>query len=216
MLYAGFVLLIVLLLALDLGVFHRKAHVIEMKEALGCSGFWIAVGLAFSAFIYFGYSGKWLGLGAAADPVTGTVLDGTAATLKYLTGYIVEKSLSVDNVFVIAMLFTYFAIPREYQHRVFFWGILGALLMRGVMIGIGAALIQQFSWIIYVFGVFILLTGVKMLVIKEGQKDFSTNPLVRLTRRLLPVSDRLHGQRSVVHRSAIAAPVASSPAAPMI
>ncbi|MGC4034026.1 MAG: hypothetical protein QM754_20285 [Tepidisphaeraceae bacterium] len=122
--WVGFVLFVLLLLALDLGVFHRKAHAVSMKEALGWSAVWISLGLAFSVPIYFGYENHWLGLGSAVDPTDGQVNNGSAAVIKYLTGYVVEKSLSVDNVFVIAMIFSAFAVPAMYQHRVLFWGIL--------------------------------------------------------------------------------------------
>ena len=158
-LWTGFVGFVLAMLALDLGVFHRKAHVVSVKEALGWSAFWISLGLLFSVFVYFGYENHWLGLGATVDAVDGVVNDGGAATLKYLTGYVVEKSLSVDNVFVIAMIFGFFAVPPIYQHRVLFWGILGALVMRGAMIALGAELIAEFHWILYVFGAFLILTG---------------------------------------------------------
>jgi tellurite resistance protein TerC len=126
------------------------------------------------------------------------VSDGRAAVLKYLTGYIVEKSLSVDNIFVIAMLFGFFAVPPIYQHRVLFWGILGALLMRGVMIGIGAALIARFHWILYLFGVFLILTAIKMLVMKTDHVDPGSNIVVRFTRRLFPITAGFHGEHFVV------------------
>src|SRR5688500_2594184 len=157
--WIGFVLLILALLALDLGVLNRKAHVIGVKEALGWSAFWISLGLLFSVVVYFGYDNHWLGLGkapdgtVAVDPVDKVELKGHTATVKYLTGYVIEKSLSVDNIFVIALIFAYFRVPAMYQHRVLFWGIMGALVMRGAMIGIGAVLIARFHWILYVFGV---------------------------------------------------------------
>jgi tellurite resistance protein TerC len=212
--YAGFVALVLALLALDLGVFHRKAHVISVKEALGWSAFWIALGLAFSGFIYAGYENHWLGLGLFPDMMTlapravegvGTVYnDGDSATVKYLTGYLVEKSLAVDNIFVIAMLFGFFAVPQVYQHRVLFWGIVGALLMRGAMIATGAQLIQRFSWIIYVFGAFLILTGIKMLLLKTDETDPDRNVVVRLTRRLLPITERFHGQHFFVRAGSAA------------
>ena len=212
--YAGFVALVLLLLALDLGVFHRKAHVVSIKEALGWSAFWVALGLAFGAFIYFGYENHWLGLGLTPDMMTvaprtvdgvGTVYnDGASATVKYVTGYLVEKSLAVDNIFVIAMLFAFFAVPAMYQHRVLFWGIVGALLMRGVMIAVGAQLIQQFTWIIYVFGMFLIATGVKMLVLKAAHSDPNRNIVVRLTRRLIPITERFHGQHFFVRAGSAA------------
>jgi len=210
--WIGFVLFILLMLALDLGVFHRKAHVVKIKEALAWSAVWIALGLAFAGFVYFGYEHRWLGLGNTIDAVDGTINDGASATTKYLTGYVVEKSLSVDNVFVIAMIFASLAVPPIYQHRVLFWGILGALVMRGVMIGVGAKLIAEFHWILYVFGVFLIVTAVKMLLITE-HKDPSKNMLVRLTRRLFPVTDRFHGEHFFVRAGSTASHAAPVPGA---
>ena len=184
--YAGFCLLVFLLLALDLGVFHRKAHVVSVKEALGWSVFWIGLGLLFTGFIYLGYEHHWLGLGLTPDMMTlspravpgvGTVYnDGSSAAVKYVTGYLVEKSLAVDNIFVISMIFAFFAVPAIYQHRVLFWGILGALLMRGAMIAAGARLIQEFTWIIYVFGAFLIITGIKMLLLKSDRDGSEQEP----------------------------------------
>lgn len=192
--WVGFVAFILVLLALDLGVFHRKAHAVGLREAMGWSAVWIATGLLFIVFVYFGYENHWLGLGAFPDPVDGQVNDGRSASLKYLTGYLVEKSLSVDNIFVIAMLFGFFAVPAIYQHRVLFWGIMGALIMRGVMIGLGAQLIAAAHWVLYVFGAFLILTAVKMLTIRSDHVDPAQNVVIRLTRRLLPVTDRYDGQ----------------------
>jgi tellurite resistance protein TerC len=124
--------------------------------------------------------------------------------VKYITGYFVEKSLAVDNIFVIAMIFGFFAVPAMYQHRVLFWGIVGALLMRGAMIAVGAQLIQRFTWIIYVFGAFLILTGVKMLVLKAGNADPNKNIVVRLTRRLMPITERFHGQHFFVRAGSAA------------
>ena len=153
--WIGFLLFILVLLALDLGVFHRRAHVISVREALTWTVIWILTALAFSGFVYLGYEHHWLGLGLQPDPVErsalhpdGEVNDARSALLKFLTGYVVELSLSADNVFVIAMLFSSFGIPRMYQHRVLFWGILGALAMRGAMIAIGARLVAEFSWVL--------------------------------------------------------------------
>jgi tellurite resistance protein TerC len=195
--WAAFILFVLLMLALDLGVFHRHAHVVSMREALGWSAVWVGLGLAFSVFVYVGYEHNWLGLGLAVDAVDGQRNDGTGAAIKYLTGYVIEKSLSVDNVFVIAMIFSFMAVPRLYQHRVLFWGILGALVMRGAMIGIGAGLIARYHWILYVFGVFLVVTAVKMLLIRE-HGDPSENLVVRWTKRLLPVTDRFHGEHFLV------------------
>src|SRR5947207_13735963 len=203
--WIGFILFVLSLLALDLGVFHRKAHVVRVKEALAWSAVWIALALLFSVFVYFGYEHHWLGLGTRPDPVErsaefprGKINDGSDAVIKYLTGYVVEKSLSVDNIFVMVMIFGFFAVPAIYQHRVLFWGILGALIMRGALIGVGAQLIARFHWILYVFGAFLILTAVKMLVLDTESSHPSNNLIVRLTRRLFPVTEHFHGQHFVV------------------
>jgi tellurite resistance protein TerC len=162
------------MLALDLGVFHRKAHAVTMREAGIWSAVWVALALAFNAGLYFVWG---------AEPA-----------LQFLTGYLIEKSLSVDNVFVFVMLFSFFAVPEKYQHRVLFWGVLGALVMRGVFIMAGAYMLQQFHWVIYVFGAILLLTGIKMARRVEAY-DPSSNPVLRLARRLLPLTDRYHGQK---------------------
>ena len=202
LLYAGFIAFIIGLLALDLGVFHRKTHVIGAREALGWSAFWISLGLAFSGFIYVGYEQQWFGLGTGLDTMAtpstapdGTVVynDGGSAVVKYLAGFLVEKSLAVDNIFVIAMIFSGFAVPAEYQHRVLFWGILGALLMRGAMIAAGVALIVRFQWIVYVFGGFLIFTGVKMLLSRESESDLMNHRVLRWVRRLIPVTDHYEG-----------------------
>lgn len=208
--FIGFVLL---MLALDLGVFHRKAHVVSVKEAIAWSAFWIFMGLAFSVFVYSAYEGKWFGLGEVADAVDGMINDGASATGKYLTGYVVEKSLSVDNIFVIAMIFSFFAVPEIYQHRVLFWGILGALVLRGVMIALGAKLIAEFHWILYVFAVFLIATAVKMLFLKTDGSDPDKNPVVRLTRRLFPVTARFHGEHFIVRAGAPASHESAVPGA---
>ncbi len=200
--WIAFIAFVLLMLVLDLGVFHRKAHVVTVKEALGWSAVWVTLGLAFAVFVYHGYEGQWLALGTAVDAADGLVNDGRTATEKYLTGYIVEKSLSVDTVFVIAMVFGFFAVPTIYQHRVLFWGILGALLMRGVMIAAGAKLIAEFHWVLYVFGAFLILTAVKMLVLKTEHTDPNKNLVIRLTRRLFPVTGRFHGEHFVVRAGA--------------
>jgi tellurite resistance protein TerC len=203
--WVTFISFILLLLALDLGAFHRRAHVVSVREGLGWSIVWTVLSLAFAGVVYGAYESHWLGIGMSPDPVdrsvahpTGLVNDGSAAVVKYLTGYVVELSLSVDNMFVIAMLFRFFAVPPAYQHRVLFWGILGALAMRGVMIALGARLIQEFGWMLDVFGAFLILTAVKMLLLKTDGQDPGTNIAVRLTRRFFPVTDRYHGQHFVV------------------
>ncbi|HEU0052681.1 MAG TPA: TerC family protein [Longimicrobium sp.] len=173
--WVGFNAFVLLMLALDLGVFHRKAHEVSLREAAGWSAVWVSVALLFNAAIWW-YAG----------PETG---------LDFLTGYLVEKSLAIDNIFVIALIFTYFAIPAKYQHRVLFWGIIGALLMRGGFIAAGAYMLQRWHWVIYVFGALLLVTGVKMAFRKDEGFDPEHNPVVRLARRWLPLTGRLDGQR---------------------
>jgi len=205
--WIGFVSLVLVLLAVDLGIFHRKAHVVTAREGLIWSAVWMTLSLAFAVFIYNAYEYKWFGLGLQPDPVDhtaampqGLINDGSAALVKYLTGYVVEQSLSVDNMFVIAMIFRFFAVPAVYQHRVLFWGILGALTMRGVMIALGARLIADFGWILYVFGVFLIVTAVKMLFMDTEEQDLRQNVVVRTTRRLFPVTKRYYGQRFLLRR----------------
>ena len=217
LIWLGFITFVLLMLALDLGVFHRKAHVVSIREALGWSAVWIALGLSFSVFVYFGYQNHWLGLGntpdvveRSADHPDGRVNDGRSAALKYLTGYVVEKSLSVDNVFVIAMIFGFLAVPRLYQHRVLYWGILGALVLRGTMIVLGARLIAEFSWILYIFGAFLIFTAVKMLFLAESS-DPNDTWIVRFTRRFFPVTERLHGSHFFVKAGSAASHEAEIP-----
>jgi tellurite resistance protein TerC len=200
-----FLAFVVLLLALDLGVFHRHAHVVSVREAFGWTMFWIALALAFTVFIYVGYDRHWFELGLTPDPVDrsaaepdGRVNDPRSAVVKFLTGYFVELSLSADNVFVIAMIFSYFAIPSAYQHRVLFWGILGALAMRGTMIAIGAQLVARFSWVLTIFGIVLVLTAVKMAMMGAEPGDPGKNVIVRLMRRFLPLTDRFDEQRFFV------------------
>jgi tellurite resistance protein TerC len=211
--WTAFVLFVLFLLALDLGVFHRKAHIVSVKEALGWSAIWIALGLAFCVVVYFGYEHHWAGMGATADSVDGLINNGSTAAMKYLTGYVVEKSLSVDNIFVIAMIFSFFAVPAIYQHRVLFWGIIGALVMRGAMIAIGAQLIARFHWILYVFGALLIVTAVKMLLMKTGHGDPGQNVVVRLVRRWFPVTTRFHGEHFLVRAGSPASHEAECPGA---
>ena len=212
--WTGFITFVLLLLALDLGVFHRKAHVVGVKEAVAWSAVWVSLGLAFAVLVYFAYEGRWFGLGSVADPVDGLPNDGSRATEKYLTGYVVEKSLSVDNIFVMAMIFAFFAVPALYQHRVLFWGILGALVLRGAMIALGAKLIAEFHWVLYLFAVFLILTGLKMLFLRTEHGDPNKNLVVRLTRRLFPVTARFHGEHFIVRAGAPASHESEVPGAP--
>jgi tellurite resistance protein TerC len=186
------------MLALDLGVFHRKSHVVGFKESLGWSAVWITLGLSFSVLVYFAYEHHWFDLGNTVDAVDKVVNTGKLAATKYLTAYVVEKSLSVDNIFVIAMVFSSLAVPARYQHRVLFWGILGALLMRGAMIGLGSVLVQNFHAILYVFGAFLIFTGIKMLVMEEKEEHPENNPVVRWIRKIFPITRDFHGQHFMV------------------
>jgi tellurite resistance protein TerC len=213
--WIGFILFVLLMLALDLGVFHRKAHVVSMREALIWSAVWISLGLLFSVFIYYSYEYQWFGLGTGVDIIGNQVNDGTSATIKYLTGYVIEKSLSVDNIFVIAMIFGFLAVPARYQHRVLYWGILGALVMRGVMIGVGAQLITRYHWILYVFGVFLIITAVKMLIIKE-EGDPAQNAVVRWAKRFFPITDRFHGEHFMVRAGSTESHLAATPGEPVL
>jgi tellurite resistance protein TerC len=203
--YIGFIALVLVFLALDLGVFHREAHEVTMKESMIWSGIWLACGISFTAFIYYSYQHHWLGLGLETPTyvggaiVLGEVTGGTAA-IQYLTGYIVEKSLAMDNIFVIAMIFGYFAIPAKYQHRVLFWGIVGALIMRGGMIFLGAELIMRYTWILIVFGVFLILTAVKMALI-SSHSDPGKNPIVRIAKRFFRTVDFYDGQKFFTRRT---------------
>jgi tellurite resistance protein TerC len=207
--WIAFLVFIFVLLALDLGVFHRKAHVVSVREALIWTCVWAALALAFSGFVYLAYDHHWFDLGRTPDPVDhsaafpgGRINDGWSAFLKFVTGYVVEESLSVDNVFVIAMLFQYFAVPRLYQHRVLFWGILGAVAMRGAMIAIGAQLVAGFAWMLYVFGGVLILTAIKMAFFTGDGMDPGQNFIVRRVRRLFPVTDEYHGEHFFVRGEA--------------
>lgn len=203
--YVGFIALVMIFLALDLGVFHREAHEVSLKESIAWSAIWLACGLTFTGFVYYAYEFHWLSLGlqtptyTAGAIVLGEVAGATAA-IQYLTGYIVEKSLAMDNIFVIAMIFGYFAIPAKYQHRVLFWGIIGALIMRGGMIYLGAELIMRYTWILILFGVFLILTALKMALI-TSHSDPGKNPVVRLAKRFFRTVDFYDGQRFFTNRT---------------
>ncbi len=212
--WIGFIAFILLMLALDLGVFHRGAQVVTVRQALMWSGVWMSMSVCFATLVYFAYDGQWMGLGTVPDPVDGLINNGEMAIEKYLTGYIVELSLSVDNLFVIAMIFNFFAVPAMYQHRVLFWGILGALVMRGMMIVLGARLIAEFHWILYVFAVFLLFTAVKMLFLNTAESDPNKNLVLRITRRFFPVTTRYHGQHFFVRAGSPAAHESEIPGAP--
>ena len=173
-LWLSFLSIVALMLAIDIGVVHRKSKEIGVKESLLTSAVYILLGVAFGGWI-------WWHMGATAG-------------INYLTGFVVEKSLAMDNVFVIAMIFTYFSVPRIYQHRVLFWGILGVIVLRAIMIGVGAALVERFSWVLYVFAAFLILTGVKMWLSADKEYDVAANPVLKFVRRHFRVTDALHGE----------------------
>ena len=168
-----FIGIVAALLVLDLGVFHKTDHEIGVSESLRLSAFYITLGVLFSGFVWW-------------------QMDAEAAKL-YLTAFVVEKTLAMDNVFVIALIFTYFAIPRQYQHRVLFWGILGVIVLRGIMIGLGATLVAQYGWILYIFAAFLVYTGIKMLATDDQHLDISQNPVLRWMKRRMKVTEDLHG-----------------------
>jgi tellurite resistance protein TerC len=181
-LWVGFNAFVLVMLAVDLFVFHREAHAIRTKEALAWSIIWVVLAFVFGAGVY--------------------VFMGREAGLEYFAGYLIERALSIDNIFVFVLIFSYFNVPPRYQHRVLFWGILGALLMRGAMIAAGAYLIHQFHWVIYVFGAFLVFTGIRMARHSELAIDLETNPMIRLVRRLFPVSNGYHGEQFFVRENA--------------
>ena len=180
--WIGFNVFVLLMLALDLGVFNRKAHVISIKEAMIWTGVWIALAMCFNGLIYY-----W---------------QGEAKALEFFTGYVIEKSLSVDNIFVIVLIFTYFKIPSIHQHKILFWGIIGALIMRAVFIFAGVALLEKFHWMIYIFGALLIFTGYKMLVQIEREFDPEKSFVIKLLRRIMPVTLELHGGNFFVIQNA--------------
>jgi tellurite resistance protein TerC len=190
-LWVGFNVFVLAMLALDLGVFHRNAHVVSVKEAAIWSVVWISLSMVFNVGLYF----FWHNLSPSS------ALSDSEAALAFFTGYLIEKSLSVDNIFVFVLLFGYFAVPPLYQHRVLFWGILGALLMRGILIAVGANLIERFHWIIYIFGAFLIFTGIRMALHREQEIHPDKNPLVRLFRKLMPVTENYDGDKFFVRRA---------------
>lgn len=176
--WATFMGIVGVLLAFDLGVLHRKTREISIKESLWLSAFYISIALAFGAWIWFSL--------------------GEQSGKEYITGFIVEKTLAMDNVFIISLIFTFFAIPPLYQHRVLFWGILGVIVLRAIMIGLGATLVAEFSWILYIFAVFLILTGIKMLYIGDKLPSIENNPLLKFLRNNMRVTNELHGQKFTV------------------
>lgn len=176
--WVAFTALVLLLLIIDLVIFQRKPHAISLKEASWLSAFWISLALLFGIGVYYYY--------------------GKTAGLEYFTGYLIEESLSVDNMFVFVLIFSYFQVPPAYQHRVLFWGILGAMIMRGIMIGAGVYLIQRFDWIIYIFGAFLVVTAIRMATQEEHDIEPESNPVIRLIRRFVPITASYHGHHFFV------------------
>lgn len=181
-LWIGFNIFVLIMLALDLGVFHRKSHEVNIKEALIWSFVWISLALIFNYGVYL-YMGK-------------------VKALEFFTGYVLEKSLSVDNIFVFILVFSFFKVPPSYQHKVLFWGILGALVMRVILIFSGVALLTKFHWLIYIFGAFLIFTGVKMLMQKDSHVEPDKNILVRLFKKFYPVTNEYHGDKFFVRINA--------------
>jgi tellurite resistance protein TerC len=174
MLWTVFSIFVLGMLALDLGVFNRKAHEVHFKEALTWSIVWVALSMAFNGWIYYKF--------------------GSEKALQFLTGYLIEKALSVDNIFVFVILFASFAVPKMYQHRVLFWGVLGAIFMRAIFIGLGAALVSRFDWIMYVFGAILIFTGFKLMKEGEAEPHPEKNPIYKLARRMFPAVPEYHGK----------------------
>ena len=181
--WGGFTLVVIAILAFDLGLLHKEQRVISEREALKLSGLYVALAMAFAAGVFW-YAGS-------------------AKGLEFLTGYVIEWSLSLDNIFVIALIFSAFAVPPQYQHRVLFWGILGALVMRLIMILAGTSLIMEFRWIVYVFGGFLIITGLKMLFVKDGPMDVNQNWVVKFVRKRFPMTEGYEGEKFMVRRNSV-------------
>jgi len=182
-LWISFNLFVLGMLALDLGVFHRKAHQVTLREALGWTGVWITLAMFFNLFVYYHF--------------------GKDKAIEFFTGYLIEKSLSVDNIFVMILIFSYFQIPEKYQHKVLFWGILGALVMRVIFILTGIELIHKFHWLIYAFGGFLIFTAIRMVTSGDDKIDPEKNPVVRLARKLFRVTTELHGDRFFIRKEKV-------------
>lgn len=173
-----FMALVIILLVLDLGILHKQQREIEVRESLILSAGYIAIGLLFGGWVWWEM--------------------GQQSGIEYMTGFIVEKTLAMDNIFVIAMIFAFFSIPRQYQHRVLFWGILGVIVLRAIMIGLGATLVAEFSWVLYIFAIFLIATGVKMIIFANKKADLANNPILKFMRRHFNVTDKFHGEKFLV------------------
>lgn len=199
--WISFIVIVCIFLALDLGVFHKHAHIISTREALRWTGVWVTMSLLFAVFVYYAYGNNWFGIGLEV----GENLTAWDATLKFLTGYLIEQSLSVDNIFVIALIFGYFNVPQQYQHRVLFWGILGAVVFRGIMIAVGVVLINNFSWITYVFGALLLFSAYKMLFSGNEEIHPERNPTILFIKRFIPVVSKYHGEKFFIQKMGVVA-----------
>jgi len=179
--WGGFNILVLVMLALDLGIFHRKDHKISVKESLIWSVIWVIVALLFNVLVYF-----W---------------EGETKALQFFTGYLIERSLSIDNIFVFLLIFTYFGVPDKYQYKVLFWGIIGALVMRGLFIGVGALLIAKFHWVIYIFGAFLVYTGIKMGVAGDTKIEPEKNPILKFVKKFIPLTDNYEGGKFLIKKA---------------
>jgi len=193
LIWVGFLLMVAMFLVLDLGVFHRRAKVESLFESLGWSALWVSLALLFNVAVYFLYE-----FNPSGWDMDTAQLTGKEAALQFLTGYLVEKSLSIDNIFVIAMVFATFRIPAEEQHRVLFWGIIGAIVLRGLMIFAGIALIERFAWLTYLLGLVLIWSAAKMLVIRHDNVDIANGAVMRAVRRFVPLTDEFHSGRFFV------------------
>jgi tellurite resistance protein TerC len=197
--WGGFLAFILFMLALDLGVLNRHVHVVSIREAMLFTLSCVVLALAFSGFLHFAYDRHIADLGLTIDAIDGVRNDGRLAWVKFVTGYLIELSLSADNVFVMAMLFQFLRVPQQFQHRVLFWGILGALVMRGVMIVAGATLVSRYHWVLYIFGAFLLYTAIRLFMARDAGEETVTEPAVlRLIQRWMPLTTAYHGSRFLV------------------
>jgi tellurite resistance protein TerC len=188
--WLGFLSIVFALLAFDLGVLNKQDKEMGISQSLWLSAFYIGFAMLYGGAIWWAYDAGHI-----------STADGTHAGITYFTGFFIEKALSIDNVFVISLIFTFFAIPRRYQYRALVWGIVAVIVLRGLMIGIGAALVQEYSWVLYIFGAFLIATGIKMLVVPESDPDVSKNPVVRFMKRHMRVTDELHDQKFFVRKA---------------
>ncbi len=197
--WGGFIAFIIFMLSLDLGVLNRRVHVVSIREAMLFTIICVVLAFAFSGFLYFAYDRNIADLGLTVDAIDGVRNEGHLAWVKFVTGYLIELSLSADNVFVMAMLFAFLRVPQQFQHRVLFWGILGALVMRGVMIVLGASLVSRYHWVLYIFGAFLLFTAIRLFMARDtSQEEAPPEPAVlRLIQRWMPITTAYHGSKFI-------------------